>query len=104
MGWLTDLTMWLVPYLQDYWAALKAYLDDWPVMWAEKFFDVAAIIIESIPMPDFLSQYSLTNLFGNAGPTISWIIGKFRLSEGMTMVAAAYGFRMLRKLLTLFQW
>lgn len=104
MGWLTDLTNWLSEQIAAFWAALVAFFKDLLVSFVEVVCDFAATVIEAIPVPDFIQTYSLDVLLGNAGPSIAWAVGTFKIGEGLTLIAAGYAFRLLRKAFTLGQW
>jgi hypothetical protein len=103
-GWLDQITNWLREQLLWLWSALIKLLKDMVVALIEGILDLFATAIEAIPTPQFLTNYSLDTLLGNAGPTVGWIMGTFRISDGLGLIAAGYGFRFLRKLFTLFQW
>ena len=102
--WLDDLTNWFKDAFNSLWDALVEFFTDMIVMVMDAVLEFAALVIESIPVPAWLQQYSLDSLLGNAGPSIAWAISTFRIGEGLTIIAAAYAFRLLRKALTLGQW
>lgn len=104
MGWLNDLTNWLKEQLLALWEAIAEFFTDLIVKTLEAVCDFFATIVEAIPVPDWVTTYSLDGILGNAGPTIAWLIGTFRIGEGLGLIALGYGFRLLRKLFTLGQW
>lgn len=61
-------------------------------------------IVELIGVPSFLQNVSLCNYLEQVHPYALWLMGTFRISEGLALIAAGYAFRLLRKLLTLGQW
>lgn len=104
MGWLRELTDWLVQQIVTVWDAFVSFMGEWLLWLAEMIFELGAVVIESIPVPDFVTQYTIGGMLGNIGPDLAWVIGPLRLGEGMLILAAGYGFRLLRKALTLGQW
>ncbi len=104
IGWLTDVTDWLRDQLATLWTALVALMQDMIVFMVEGFLSLISAIVNAIPVPDFLSETTICGLLSQAGPTAAWVMENFHIAEGMTLVTSALAFRMLRKLLTLFQW
>jgi hypothetical protein len=104
MGWLTDLTNWMKEQLAALWDAFEDFMGDLIVDWADQTFAMWIIILSHTPMPDFLDQYSLCTLLNAAGPTVGYFLNVFRVGEGLGLIGAGYVFRLLRKILTLFQW
>jgi hypothetical protein len=103
-GWLDDVTNWLRDLFLKIWQALVAFINDMIVFLVEGLLELIALAIESLPVPDFLSGGGIGAALASAGPTVMWTLDTFKISEGMVLIAAGYGFRLLRKFLTLFQW
>lgn len=103
-GWLDDLTNWFKDQFKALWDAFVAFMGDLIVQAIESVCDFFATAIESIPVPDFITQYSLDSLLGQAGPTIGWLVSTFKIGQCLTIIAAGVTFRLLRKLFTLGQW
>lgn len=103
-GWLDDITNWLREQILKVWDAFVRFLGDLLVDAAEACLEVAALAVESLPVPEFLSQYSLNALLGQAGPTIGWLVTTFRIGECLAIIGLGYSFRRLRKLFTLGLW
>lgn len=103
-GWLDRLTGWLRDAIAAAFAALADMLGDLVVFLVEGFLDLIATAIEALPAPDFLANYSICSLLNNAGSDVAWAVSTFKIGEGLTVLAGAFAFRMLRKLLTAFQW
>lgn len=104
VGWLDDLTNWLREQLERLFNFLVQLVKD-AILWLlEAMLDLGALIIEAIPVPDWMGNYSIAGMLGQAGPTIAWCVTTFRIGEAMTIIGAAYAFRLLRKVLTLGQW
>lgn len=115
MGWLTSFTTWLAEQFNSRWRAFQDWVLEWwdtfqewtldmGVLALETCLDLAAMVVERVPVPDFIESNSIAGFLGQAGPEIAWIVGTFQIDVGLGMIGAAYAFRMLRKVLTLFQW
>lgn len=105
-GWLTDLTNWLRDQLGALFDALVEFLKDLLVLAVEAVLELLALAVEALSalVPDELAGVSICSMLASAGPTVQWAVTTFHIPEGMALVAAAFVFRMGRKLLTLFQW
>lgn len=103
-GWLDDITNWFREQLIAMFQALVAFFTDLIVDAIEAALDLVATAIESLPVPDFVNQYSLNGLLAEAGPTIGWLISTFRIGECLAVISLGYTFRRMRKLFTLGVW
>lgn len=104
MGWLHDLTAWVLQALRDLWQNGVEFFNDLILFFFEHWLGMVYMQWSLLPMPDFLSGYTLCTFLQQAGPTVGWALSTFRVAEALGFVAAGYSFRMLRKLVTLFQW
>jgi len=104
MGWLTDLTNWLREIIVAVWGAFTTFIGDMLVQSLETMTAAVLFVLNHLPMPDWLSQYSLCALLAQTGPTVTWALDTFRIDDGLGVIALGYGFRLLRKFVTLFQW
>lgn len=108
LQWWLDFCMgfweWLIDMLQALFEAGVELLKDASINLLSNGADFIAYAIESIPVPDFVQQNAIGTLMGQAGPVVGWVASTLMLPEALTMIAAAFAFRMLRKVLTLFQW
>ena len=104
MEWLSGLTDWFVVLFQGLWAdALEFANDSWVGIF-DQVLSLVASIVSSIPVPGFLSTYSLSVLFSSVPPEILYFVVLLRFSEAFAIIGAGVSFRMGRKVLTLFQW
>lgn len=104
IGWLDDLTNWFKEQFERLFSFLVQLVKD-AILWLiESVMELGATIIEMIPVPGFLDGLSIANMLGQAGPTVAWLVTTLKLGEGLALIAGAYAFRLLRKLLTLGQW
>lgn len=101
---LSAMAAWLLGIFE------KIFLSGWDLVLdvfvevADMFLIALAALIVSIPAPAFLSSYSLNSLFSGFTSDILFFVSAFRIPEGIGMLGAAFGVRMARKILTLFQW
>lgn len=104
INWLGDLTNWLKEQFLWLVHAIGELLTQLCVTALQAVCDFFVAIFHAIPVPDFLSNYSMSGILGNTGSDIGWLLVHMRIGEGLGLIAAGYGFRLLRKLLTLGQW
>ncbi len=60
-------------------------------------------LIASIPVPDFISN-GLNPLFSGLDPAVLYFMSQSGFVPAVGLLGAGFGFRMLRKVFTLFQW
>lgn len=104
MGWLQKFTDWLAEMIRDLWEAIEGFFTDLFMLWMKQVAGVYMYVLDQISLPDFITQYSMCSLLAAAGPTVGWAMDTFKIGEGLGMIGAAYGYRLVRKLVTLFQW
>ncbi|MGH8122215.1 MAG: phage coat protein [Gammaproteobacteria bacterium] len=104
MGWLDDLTGWFIRIWRQIWDAVVGFFKDLIIYGVEAVIHAFAYIVSLIPVPSFLTTYTIGGLLGGAGPTIGWLCTQLQLGTALSMIAAAYAFRLFRKLITLGQW
>ncbi|MDB0564655.1 DUF2523 domain-containing protein [Ralstonia solanacearum] len=93
---------------------LKAFLAVFQALWDitldlcieafDLFLTALSTVLALLPAPAFLSGVSLQSLFGQLPSDLLYFLGVFNVAQGLALVGAGYGFRMLRKVVTLFQW
>lgn len=104
MGPLAIWANWQVEHDTQLWQDFQEFMLDLLVKALAVLLDFGAVVIESIPVPDLVTNYTIGGMLGNVGGDLLWIVGAFRLGEGLGLVGAGYAFRLLRKALTLGQW
>ncbi|MGV8950482.1 MAG: hypothetical protein ACOH2M_05315 [Cypionkella sp.] len=104
MNWLTNFTNWLREQIVAVWTAVVDFAHDLLVGGVDAVLTLFAAMVAAIPVPDFLANLSICGILANAGPTAAWAMGAMHVPEGMAMVAGGVTFRLLRKVVTLFQW
>lgn len=103
-GWLSKLTWWFSYAIQTLFYALVAFLKDLVTYLLGVILSVVSSAISAIGVPSWISQYSLGGLLGNAGGAVMYFAALLMIPQGFTLLAAGYAFRLVRKVLTLFQW
>lgn len=101
---LKKLTDWLREAIQAIWDAFTAFMGDLFLAWVEHSLGIIVWVLNRLPVPDFLSGQSIGSVLGNAGPTVAWMVGTFRIGESLSVIGAAMAFFIVRRLLTLGIW
>lgn len=103
-GVVSGLTGWFSTTLPNFFRSLVKLIKDIPISILGAVLSLVSTIVDAIPVPDFMKDFSLGQLLGSAGSDVGFFMSALRISDGFVVVGAAYAFRLLRKLLTLFQW
>lgn len=73
------------------------------IFFIEAFLNLFALIIEQIPVPDF-AQGGMQSLFSGIDSSILYLLVMSGFFQGMAIYGLGVSFRLLRKIVTLFQW
>lgn len=103
-GWLSRLTGWLAYAINALFQAIAGLLRDMVVSIITNILYLVLMMIQAIPVPDFIKNYSMGGILGNAGAIVGFFCSKLQIPAGLALIASGYVFRLLRKFLTLFQW
>lgn len=103
-AWLQAAIDWAYGVVKSIFGALWDFLQDVVVAVADAAFSAILALLNAIPVPDFLSNYSLGFVLGGLPADLGFFFQKLRLTEAVVLLGAGVGFRMLRKLFTLGQW
>lgn len=102
--WLQAFTAWLYGLFKDVFTALWDFVKD-AILWAfDGLLTGILAVVTAIPVPSFLSGYSLATLFSVFPPEVLFFVGKLRMGESLALLGAGVSFRLLRKLTTVGQW
>lgn len=104
MGWLRDLTDWLLNQIITVWNAFVGALKAIVLYIVETLLELAATVIELIPVPDFIGQYAIGSMLSHLGSDLAWFMGSLRIGEALGLLGLGYAARLVRKALTLGQW
>lgn len=100
--------MWPKWLTLDFWKALwtdfAEYMQDLPVIILKKFLEAVLKLLQSMPAPDFLSQYRLSDIMADAMPYIGYFLAQAGISNALALITSAVVFRLMRKAITLGRW
>ena len=91
-------------WIKDVWKAVVDFFGDLLLFFLQMVLDVVLWVLEAIPVPEFMQQFTLQSAFSGLDPTLLYVVDQLNIPEALAIVGAAFGFRLLRKALTLFQW
>lgn len=103
-GWLGDLGEFLRKQVERLWDAIVLFFKDLVLFAIDQMLQLVSLVVEILPVPQFLEQNSLNAMLGRAGPVIGWFVQTFRVDECFALISVAITFRMMRKVLTLGKW
>jgi len=101
---LNAFAAWILSLVGSVFQAAWDLISDAFIALGDAFFQALAAIIVALPAPSFLTSASLQSAFSNMSGDILYFLGVFQIAPGIALLGAAFGFRMLRKIVTLFQW
>lgn len=88
--WLSNFLSWLIDIL--------LYI---PQKLFDLFLDALVVLLDSLPLPGFITDYSLTQLIS---PDLHYFLSMSGLDVALGIVGGAYIFYFLRRVLTLGIW
>ena len=100
---LEEFTDWLFGLVQDAFSALLDLLKDVFIAILELVLTAIGTALSAIPVPEFLT-HGMQSILNGLGGDVTWLLGQSGLAAGLAIVGAGYGFRLVRKIVTLFQW
>lgn len=100
---LEQFTAWLGGLVKDFVAALEQMLKDVFIAITESVLDMVVYVVGLIPVPD-VAQSGFQYLITPLPQGTLFILGQVGFAAGMAIIGSAYAARILRKLVTLFQW
>lgn len=98
------LISWLAELIKSVWQAFVDFLSDIWIDVADIVLQAIAGLIVSIPVPSFLSNYSIGQIIGYMPSDVLYFVGLMHMGEGFALISGAVAFRMVRKVITVFQW
>jgi hypothetical protein len=100
---LADFTAWLLNLVSSIFTAIWQFFLDVAI----EVFDLLLValvgIFGAISAPSFLTA-GLGSLFSGLDPATLYLVGMLRIPEALAMIGVAYGVRLIRVFVTLFQW
>jgi hypothetical protein len=101
--WLQDAYNDLIDWLQAILFAIFDFATDLLILALDGFLSAVAFLIESIPVPQFMSDGAGSFLAG-IDPAVLYFLSVSGFAPAMSVIGAGYLFRFSRKAVTLFQW
>ncbi|MBS2781144.1 DUF2523 family protein [Aeromonas salmonicida] len=102
-NWLRDMIESFVLWIVHLFQAIFQWFEDILLTTLERILEAIRFVIASIPLPDFL-QYSLQDLFNYIPSDVVYFLNMSGISQAFLFISMGVGFRMVRKVATLFQW
>lgn len=101
MTWPAWLT---ADFYKGIWDDFVEYLDDLPIQILKGILEAVVQVFQSVPKPEFLSQYSLGAVMGPVMNDIGYFLASSGLSTALGLITAALLFRVTRKIVTFGLW
>ncbi|QCX48948.1 DUF2523 family protein [Ralstonia pseudosolanacearum] len=101
---LSALAKWLDDIFVAIFLALWQITEDLFIDALDLFLQGLSAVLGTLPAPAFLTGIGLQSLFNSLGGDVLFFFGVFNIGQGIGLLGAAWGFRMARKVVTLFQW
>lgn len=100
---LEQFTTWLVDLVRKVFDALWTWITDAAIAVAEGVLTALAALLALIPMPAFLAA-GMQAFFNGLGGDILYFLNACGLPSALAIIGSGYAFRLVRKVVTLFQW
>lgn len=102
--WLTSAIAWIWDTLKEAFLSLFDLIYDAALYVFNEMLRWIATAFEVIDPPQWLTDNNMGQLFSGLHPDIVYFVGQLGFASGFVMLGGAITFRMMRKLVTLFQW
>lgn len=100
---LKEFTDWLLGLVKKIFGALWDFVVDAAIAIFSGIVDAFASAVAAIPVPDWLAN-GLQSIYGQLDGALLYYLSQAGFPQALAILGAGYGFRMLRKIVTLFQW
>ncbi|SEL93628.1 hypothetical protein SAMN05216359_1295 [Roseateles sp. YR242] len=100
---LSEFTKWLLDLLRQFFTDLWQFVTDLVLTVLEGILDAVATLLAGIQVPDFLSA-GLQSVFSGLDPGVLWLVSEMGVMAALAVVGTGFTVRIVRKLVTLFQW
>lgn len=88
-------------FFKDWFVEITDFFRELPVLVLDGVLGAIASVIESIPMPDFMSTYQISNYIP---ADIGWLLVQSGFPQALAIVGSGYAFYFLRRVLTIGIW
>lgn len=106
-SWLSAIVAWFGRIFEWFTGLFKDFMEfllDFPLKILEGFLDGVLYLLNAIPVPGFLTSYSLQSLFSALPESILYFVSLFGIPQALAILGLGVTFRLTRKALTLGQW
>jgi len=100
---LAEFTTWLLGLITKAVNAVFDVVVDALIKVLDLLLGAVVALLSAIPVPASLSA-GMQSLWSTLDPGILWVLNSMGLPACLAMLGTAYGFRLIRKVVTLFQW
>lgn len=100
---MTEFANWLLGLVKDFFTAIWDFVADAFINIFELLLNGLLAVLTAVPIPSFM-QTGLSSAMGQISGDVWYFASHFRLAECLAILGAAVAFRLLRKVVTLFQW
>lgn len=100
---LAQFTSWLLGLVSQWFKDFWTFIQDGALWVWDGVLGAVSSLVQSIAVPDWMSQ-GLGTLFSQVDPSILYFVGLTGLPQALSIIGAAYVFKVLRKFATLFLW
>ncbi|WP_247539178.1 DUF2523 domain-containing protein [Ralstonia pseudosolanacearum] len=101
---ISAFAAWLLKAFVAVFAALWSIVEDLCIDVLDLLLNGLTTVLGALPAPSFLTGVSLQSMFGQLGGDVLFFLGAFNIGQGIALLGAGFAFRLLRKVVTLFQW
>ena len=100
---LGQFTAWLLSLIGQLFTDVWNFLGDILLWVLEAFLSAVATLFGAITVPDWMSG-GMHSLFSALDSGPMWFLSAMGLPQGMAFLGTAVAIRLVRKVITLFQW
>lgn len=100
---LKQFTDWLAALVKSWFTALWDFAVDAVISIFGLFLTAMGTLLAAIPLPDWLSG-GLAAFWSALPPAMLYLLTAAGVPQALAIIGAGFGFRLLRKVFTLFQW
>lgn len=100
---LNEFTTWLAALVKGWFVALWDFVADAAVAIFAAFLHAFGALLAAIPLPDFLTN-GLAVFWNALPPGMLYLASAAGVPQALGLIGAGFAFRLLRKVVTLFQW
>lgn len=102
--WLDKISRFFKDLFSSALNAILELLKDIILWFVEGFLNGIAYVLDLIPAPTFLPNNWLGELIGQLPSFALYVVSNINFGTALLIIGAGFTFRMLRKVVTLFQW